>query len=791
MSNGYGVDFYGVAYYGYSQPIDYSVAPITASQTNYGELTIEWQSPNTTPWKSLNLVRSIYGFPSTPADGTSVITVTPSAALNSYDDLGLTPGQFYYYTMFLSLEAATWLVGTTYNQNDVILYNGLYWRSLQNSNTGNTPAVGSTFWVNTQYNPTWYPAGSTAGLVVANYNYSFKLYERTPNPYKIANSDIFSNLVVDNPALLHYLMVFGFHLDMTRTEYDVYLQGNNPDVISVTNLGILGNQLGIATDYLSSPQSRRQRVKNAAANYRLKGTPQSIHNAIADITGWDSVITPSRNLMGTGDVSALGHPNYDVWDADVVYFPNQLIQFQGYNYKNLVQAHGTAQQPTGTASSNTWWQAQIEQVDTVTLKNAQYYDGSSGYSNWFASNNPQPGYTGPTIHNGVVTGIQHPTITATKNWNALGFHSGSAVPAPGDLIANSNLAVEFLPAAWSSGTNYVIGNPVDTGATDYFYRAVKPSGPGTPYGAITPGTNESFWMPVFYSPLPSYVWYQTEILTPHEEHWNPQKQYYAGDQVELFGIIYEAISDNINSSPTGNYYSNADWIFVKVPDDVYTASAYVARVTSNTTSVKTFVNMGYTYNSPFGTNAGFDSLSGPTVNYNNRFVADYADLNGNNDNSLANLNKPWTATPSTANLWRSSYGMASVDQTLNGTTAYTYLTYADGRANVTLHVTFASDFVDTVHKAHGIIFRFQNASNFWYTTRQSLYLRSGGVDTLIGSWPRLADGERMIVAANGSSIEVLHWDGGLQQTLFSTTNATLSTQTTHGLIQKYSASGAV
>src|SRR6478736_6094328 len=100
MSNGYGIDFYGVAFYGYSQPADYSVAPFQALQTDYGKLTLVWASPNKTPWKSLLLTRSIYGYPSTPADGAELTRITPSSMVKTYDDINVTPGRVYYYTMF-------------------------------------------------------------------------------------------------------------------------------------------------------------------------------------------------------------------------------------------------------------------------------------------------------------------------------------------------------------------------------------------------------------------------------------------------------------------------------------------------------------------------------------------------------------------------------------------------------------------------------------------------------------------------------------------------------------------
>ena len=168
MSNGYGIDVYGKSYYGYSQPADYSVSPFTATQTGYDEITLNWGSPNVTSWKMLQLVRSVYGYPSTAIDGVSVLQITPSSLVNTYSDPNLTPGTIYYYTMFITVEAAAWSSATTYNLNDQVLFNGQYWTSIQNANTNHTPAVGSAWWGQTDYIPTWLPAGYAASQALLN-----------------------------------------------------------------------------------------------------------------------------------------------------------------------------------------------------------------------------------------------------------------------------------------------------------------------------------------------------------------------------------------------------------------------------------------------------------------------------------------------------------------------------------------------------------------------------------------------------------------------------------------------
>lgn len=783
MSKGYGIDFYGIPFYGYEQPVDYSVGAITVTQTDYTHLTLSWQPINITAWKSLIITKSIYGYVNTPDDGTIVATITPAIPYTSFSDADLETGKLYYYSFFISLDVASYDNATAYTQNQVVKNNNLYWRALQNT-TGNIPVAGSTFWTNVAYNPVWYPAGFAAGLTVKNIGYTPKLYARTPQPYKVANSDIFANTIVDNQPLYNYLSLMGYHLDMTKTEYDLYLNSSNADVISVTSLDILGKQLGFNTDYLSSPQSRRQRVKNAASNYRLKGTKQGIHNLVADITGWDSIVTESPNIMLTADAAAFASPVQDLWDKDIFYTVGQKIQFNGYDYTCLVNSRGTAQQPTGAATSNTWWSVQVEQLDTVTLGSPAVALAGEGYAGWEIDYDLY--YDFALLQVGVYTGIAHPTDNTIKNWHALGFKTNTTPPS---FIAQTILGISEYRTVWSNAVVYAPNNAVSHTNPRYLYRALKASGPGTFLGPITPGTNDTVWKVI---PINTYPWTPIPI-TPHVSAWDFERTYDPGDQTQYFGIIYQAVNTNTNSQPSGNYYPNKDWIFVSLPDFGYTASAYTTRVTSNTTSVPTFVNMTFVDDSIAGSHAPYNYRDG-SVTYLNRFVGDYSDLNGNNDNSLTYLNKQWVAQPSTAGLWKSSYGMAYTDLAVAGTNTYNLLLYADGRVNFRAWVTFATDFVDNGHRSHGIVFRYVDNSNFWYMTRQNLYKVEAGVETVMSTYTRLNDGDRVQILGVGTVIEIRKYtrDGNSgTTTLVDITNSTFSTATTHGLITKYSASGAI
>lgn len=808
MSNGYGVDIYGIPYYGYSQPLDYSVEPFTATQSGYGTITLNWTSPNLTSWKLLHLVRSTYGYPSVPADGQLLLEIVNPSITTSYDDPQLTPGTIYYYTMFIATDYSDWNFATTYALGALVKYNNQYWSSLSSSNTNHTPAAGSAFWQNVAYIPTWLPAGYAATLALGDKGYGTLLYNRTPQPYKITTSDTFSNSQVDNPSLQNYWNVIGYGLSSLKNDYDSYLSLNDPNTVSSYNLDILGQELGLTLEYLASPQQRRQQVANAAFNYKLKGTPQSIHNLIANIAGWDSSVTYSSNMMTNLDQAAFTSPVLDTWNSSTTYFPNQVITYNGYAYKCLVQAFGTNQQPTGTSSSNTWWQTQIAILDNSTLKNP----GTNFFGNWYAYPDTANGGNSPTV-NGIRTGLPSPTNSANLNAHALDVSTNPAniytltlgAPIYNWSTVSGPQTVSISTPAWSNATNYVVGNYVLSGGN--YYQAIKRSGPATPYGAVTPGRDDKTWKPVYYVPndtinLPEYA-----VPVPRIPHWSPSTQYSAGDQVELMGIIYQAVQDNINSSPTGFYYSNSNWVWVNTADNTVCVSAYFGKQVNDTAVSKSKMKVvGW---DAYGniiqqavnlyTNQILNAINGMTV----RFIWDSSSLAGTTDPGLINAanlgyitGNTWNSNRAITGLWKSSYGMAYVDSSLTGTATYTMLLTNPNTTtpmNTSPWVTLVSDYQDTTHFGHGVVI-YSDANNFVYMTRHAFYSVASGVETQLATWGRLQDGDRIGLIndpSSGITPVVYQRDGSGQYFSLASGFSTSFASVQVGLIQKYSTTGAV
>lgn len=780
-STGYGVDIYGTILYGRSQERSLSVEPVLISQTDYGRLSLSWQSPNEESWRRLRLVRNTDGFPSHPDDGTVVLETTVEAVRTSFDDIGLAQGYIYYYSVFMSQEAPEWdnTPPTEYPVGAIVTNDGAYWLCISEGNSGHEPVVGSGFWVATTYKPIWYPAGNAAALAIKDQGYSIRLYDRSPQPYKTVTSDLFANVSVDNPYFLKYLSLFGFALNDMKTEYDNLLLVNDTDFVSAANLDKLGAQFGLTTDYISSPRLRRSRVRNVSVNYRLKGTEQGLYNAIASVTGWKSDISTGHNLMLSPDQAMFESRKYPEWRQNYAYFVNDFVTYNGYQYKNILDSQSNP--PTGTGTSNVNWEVQLNVVDNVTLRNPST-QGISTWGNGFFG--PAGTYTPEFTQ---LHGVVNPLNASDNSVNAMGYRVTSGTP-----LANANVGVtssiRISTPAWSALNNYVVGNYVDI-ASVTAYRALKPSGPGTIYGPITPGTNAAFWdaetqfIGVTYG---NGQYYKDAVPLPQVRYWNSVFLFAEGEEAQLNGRIYIALSDNVNKTPTGTYASNVYWQYDRVAEQAYTASHYSRRLVSASNvqagSVITW----------FDKDGGelFDTRRPATPTQYAQFDTDYPNLNGNTDNLLA---LPWVGVPAATTLWESVYGQARVNpeqfQALGSKPKYTYIHLADTRDSGVLAFTFGLDYEDNVNFEHGVMFR-RTGTNFWFLTRTRLVLYNGGVETVKATWSPVKDWDRIRVTITSTRILVeKYFRPGTANTLIllaDVNDATLGTPVSgYGIIQRY------
>jgi hypothetical protein len=503
-------------------------------------------------------------------------------------------------------------------------------------------------------------------------------------------------------------------------------------------------------------------------------------------------------MYNSADQTAFVHPAYDSWNVNSTYFPGQQITYNGYNYNNTTQAKGQAQAPTGTTASNTWWSvAQVYILDSTTNKNPQ----TGQFSTWGLTG---VGATGAV--EGVRTGLPNPSDATSNNWNALSSKQTNNI---GTGNYNLDSTFKLNTPNYAAGTNYVINNYV-LYTDGYYYQALKPSGPGTPYGAKTPGTDQNFWKPFYYttSDLPNII--RDGIPVVQLPVWNSITQYNVGDDVQYNGIHYMCTSSNVNSQPTGYYYSNANWVFISPSQKTVVSSSYWTRKVNDSGANTTVMPIPHYYdkngnliNNTASTYTGYNFGSEGIVT---RMVDDHKDLNGTTEASLANAATDGTVSSGTwqsggtagivANMWRSSYGMASTDPILSGVLTYNYLTVDVGNPSGRFAMTFITDFTDTAHKTHGMVFAMLDANNFYYVTRTSLRQVVAGVDSLLASWTRLQNGDRIVVDAD-LDVDVFKYkrtgDGALTRIAHSAGTGPGDTGIVGraGYIQKYSSTGAL
>ena len=244
----YGLNDYGVSYYGSDNPLKFDATPFTASSgvvsshyagiNNYGTITLNWADPGGS-WSQLAVVRNSYGFPINAFDGTRILTVNKGNDPTIFIDTGLVQGQYYYYSIFV------------YNL--------------------------------TQYQ--WTNAGNAVGLSVKNYSNTNNMYSYLPEVYKIAQPYVATS-DWDNPDLYNFLSNFGFQLDLTRTVTDLLENKYDTETVYGALIPTMLNQFGLAYEPAIGLQQNRILLRNAVTLTKQKGSLRGLVGFVKAFTGW-------------------------------------------------------------------------------------------------------------------------------------------------------------------------------------------------------------------------------------------------------------------------------------------------------------------------------------------------------------------------------------------------------------------------------------------------------------------------------------------------------------------------
>ena len=409
----FGITLYGTSVYGYFIPPIYRIDPFVAEPVSYSQINISWTKPSGTI-EGYRLIRNSYGWPVDQDDGEVLLDITSGWLGSNYADTDVTGGNYYYYGFYVLINSAT---------------------------------------------DEWVRSGLTGCLMINNYGSSSEMESLIPSFY--ITSILGQNELVLNPVgnsyLNSFLAVLGWGFDYLRTQYDTYLNINNPWTVPLNQLYNMASQfnLNINPD-ISAYTLRKALYYNANIN-QLRGTPGGIATELSALTGWNADITTGPNIMLSNDQSMFEDPVFQLWSANITYNVGEYVQFGNYWYQCLVSAYGSAQEPTGTSSSNTWWKAITTTQNTSFLNNTV----TGNIDTWEAL---YPGYS-----NGVPTTVpataapafiaSYPSAPAPSNYwnNTASPLSQNVTVSANDLLiilGGTSDSYAFLDTPYGGNLNY-------------------------------------------------------------------------------------------------------------------------------------------------------------------------------------------------------------------------------------------------------------------------------------------------------------------------------------------------
>ncbi|MGD6750328.1 hypothetical protein [Streptomyces sp. BH105] len=368
----YGYDYYGKSLYGADAAVQYSVEPVTATSISPGHIQLAWGAATQNAWTTLRIVRNPFGVPAHGDDGTVVAEVSKDAPGRTWDDIGLIEGRLYYYGIFLGVSA--WSSTAAYQAGDVVSYSGLNYAAILTS-TGIAPGSDTDYWQHADVSEDWVRAGAVAGLSVAAHDYTLRLYQSVPGPYRAGTSEVTGHEDgVTNPGLFQFLNIFGHQLDTLATQTDVLRDLRDIARAPSSAVTSLAAQFGVTTEVSDEPIRRRLHASKAVKLARNRGNDGGIADLVNTLTGWDVEIEGSANLMLNNDQANWANPILPAWDKDLTYQGGDVVSYGDalWTATKSVSKTASAHTMTVTASTGTVTKIPTGGAARLTLSGATY-----------------------------------------------------------------------------------------------------------------------------------------------------------------------------------------------------------------------------------------------------------------------------------------------------------------------------------------------------------------------------------------------------------------------------------
>jgi hypothetical protein len=456
--------------------------------------------------------------------------------------------------------------------------------------------------------------------------------------------------------------------------------------------------------------------------------------------------------------------------------PAYLFRQRVRDAATLGRQKGTLEQIRSIISETTGYDADLSIGDNLMLSDDQADFDHPTFPQWDSGVNYASGekvefgsYLYQAGSSGAYGQAQAPTGTNASNayWTVVSYGTDSTL-----VDANGHVAgweeISFT-AGVTPGTNGVLvgigvqnpTDPNDKAGNALWVRNTNSGGSVATMGVRSVGrlSGQSTMDPqqpvLFGVPIP-YTW----------QAWDNNTDYQPGDMVVFHGRIYQALTASLNVSPPTTPTANAQWTPLGYDDRVQMClSGYAQAYSGEQVNVYPFVEyydahgalITSLYSDTVPAYTVLDSFSQGWVDWTTRTT----DLGG----------ASWTET---LGQWTSG-GYAGGSAYPVGATAS--IATVPGHADGTVAATFLTSPSNTLRQ--GVVFRLQDASNYWRAGRTGLHrIEAGSWVATYAYSQTFLDGDRITVAFSGSNITVQR--NGTQ--VLTLTNSTFSTATKVGMV---------
>jgi hypothetical protein len=665
----YGRDFYGRSKYGGLLQFAMVIDPFEAEAQGFDTVSLTWNEPGGT-WSGFRIVRSTAGFPITVDDGEVILDFPPGY-------LGPTGGAFldtnrqggwHYYTAFLwDTGASVW--ERTASVDVMVPYD-----------FGGTDKVWDAL-------PDYYKQ-----VFDSSADFNQQTYRVNPSIY-LNNQQAAPNL-----QLANYLGVFGWTLDLLRSQAEQVLDGYDVSLVHVNRLALLASQFGADVEESASPSANRSLVRNLSALYLKRGTLDGIRELLSLVTGWDLDVTMGPNIMLSEDQTNFVNPEPQMWDETVKYQVGDWVRYLNNIFEARTTAYGAAQGPPITRVTNTWWDADkfVEPLET-------YWD--------------------PTLAKFVTV----PTAGDIGSWQIQG---------PAGFISGATFIGQGFTDPEDGSINYVnalaFKNTTGTNNADFTLRSVPRYST-----SLTSWTRRL----VIESGVP--------VPIPRKQ-WDPTVRYRAGDMVMYLGSPYDAIGTSTGIVPS----DTTAWRRLGYDNRVRMCLSWWSHGPGNGTPGTGGLRENAVV-TQFDENGDMiiDTVTDP-ASYANTFFDTFNDTTVTLTTGRVAAKGTWSANNSgTWGIARDVNGGYAFPPTTGRSYQLAPATVADAKIGITYR------YVPAGTRLMGIVFRWSDASNFWIATQTGVFKVVAGAalaNPASGaySYSSFVNGDRMRVELSGTSIKV-------------------------------------